>query len=417
MPIVIDGLYNIGRNVKHFELNDCEVTLNLVVEIIETMVQLTSVDLFYIKVSGDVEEAENLPECKFLTHLKLVESDSLFKVFHRAVNLHEICFQADIQKKLELSLFEDILRHQKKLKSLELINIRFSNLFDSNFDFPFQLKSLTIHNCHFRDKENIEKFLERQTQLEDVDMTVSNMKLQLDRNRYFEESLSIIAKRKHLKHLALDIENYDFANMNFLHHCINDCVENLTLSLEQTSCPLTSILKTFPNLQSLALSVKVIDDETVVYINEKLSKLKKIKITKFPSEFFAKLKLKNLKSLHVNEANIELEHWMKFIDSNLNITELIINFTFFMDLSEDFIDIVTRKLKLEHLELIDKWIGMKNDIYFMICENSKSLKYLKLHNINVEQNFDESDKEFLRSRGLRFHLFNDESLNTPMVPF
>jgi hypothetical protein len=108
---------------------------------------------------------------------------------------------------------------------------------------------------------------------------------------------------------------------------------------------------------------------------------------------------------------------MEFLDNNPTITKLIIVFTFFVDLSEDFIDRVTKKLNLEHLELIDKWIGMENEVYKMICENSKSLKYLKLHNINVEKNFEEVDKEYLRSRNIQFHLYNEESLNAPMVPF
>lgn len=108
---------------------------------------------------------------------------------------------------------------------------------------------------------------------------------------------------------------------------------------------------------------------------------------------------------------------MNFLENHSNITKLIINFTFFMDISEEFIDTVTKRLKLEHLELIDKWVGMNNEIYLTICENSPSLKYLKLWNINVEKDFEECDKEFLRSRNIRFHLFNDESLNTPMVPF
>lgn len=166
----------------------------------------------------------------------------------------------------------------------------------------------------------------------------------------------------------------------------------------------------------MELSIKEIDQETIEYFNVHLNNLCNLKISKFPSEAFGKLKLKSLDLLHMNETNIQLDHLMEFLENHSNITKLIINFTFFMDLNEEFIDIITKKLKLQHLEL-EKWIGMRTEIYVSICQNSPKLKYLKLWNINVEQDFDEQDKEYLRSRNINFYLFNDESLNTPMVPF
>lgn len=416
VKLVIDGLWNIGKNVKFLELNDCEIPKDNFVKILKTMEMLEKIDLLNVKISDETHD--NLPDFKNLKVIKIVECNSVFEIFRLAANICEICFQADDRQNLSLQSFEELLSQQKKLTCLELINIKFSDFLGTKQTFPFQLTSLTIHECHFNERENFEHFLASQRNLEEVELTVNRMKLNLDRLRYFEGSLLVIVKLKNLKKLSLEIEDYNFANMNFLHQAVNPKVDHLKLSVEKASCQITSILRVFPNLNSLDLSIKDIDQGNIDYINKNLQKLQSLKISKFPSELFGKFKIKNLKSLHVNETNIELENWTEFTDNHLNITKLIINFTFFIDLSDDFIDKVTKKLtKLEHVELIDKWIGMKNEIYLAICENSKNLKYLKLWNINVEKNFDESDKEFLRDRNIKFHLYNDESLNTPMIPF
>lgn len=417
---VIRELHNFGRNVKYFELNDCGVSTEKLVKILNTMEKLESVVLMTVKTADEAKnmcDRSSLPELKCLSHLKVVESDMLFEIFLKARTLEEICFQAHDCQNVNLKSLEELLSSQQKLKTFEIINVRFSNFLENKIKFPFQLRSLTIHQCHFKEKENFESFLESQNELTEIDLTINNMKLQLDRVRYFEDSLATVLKHKSLKQVNLEIENYNFANTNFLRQSTNENVESLKLTLAQTTCPAVDVLKIFPNIETLELSLKNIDDDSLKFINEHLHKLQALTITKFSSEAFAKLKIKNLKSLHINETNIQPEHWLEFLENQPKITKLVINFTFFMDLTEDFIDTITRKLNLEHIELIDKWIGMKNEIYETICANCKNLKYLKLWNINVEKDFDETDKEFLRSRNIEFHLFNDESLNTPMVPF
>jgi hypothetical protein len=412
LKLVIDGLWNIGTNLKFLELNDCEVLKKNLLMVFKSMKMVTRVDIVNVKVAG--ESDESLPEFKNLKYLKVVDSDCLFDIFLQTGSLYEICFQADDKRNMNLKSLEELLIRQRKLKVLELINIKFSNFFEVKQTFPFKLISLTIHQCHFKEKENLEHFLEAQKSLKEVELTVHSMKLNLDRQRYFEGSLTIVMKLKNLKQLSVDIDDYDFSNMNF----INQNVEHLKLNVEKSSCLIISVLRMFPNLKSFELSAKEVDRETILYMNENIQNLQSLKISKFPTELFGKLKIKNLKSIHVNETSIDLQDWMEFLENNQNVTKLIINFTFFIDLSEDFIDQVTRKLtKLEHIELIDKWVGMKNEIYQMICENCINLKYLKLWNINVEKDFDDTDKEFLRRRNIKFDLYNDESLNTPMIPF
>lgn len=418
--LVVDGMLNIGRNFKFFELHDCEISTENLAKLLNSMKQLTRLDLINAKVSGDLQTDSTLPELENLQQLNVVESQFDFQAIRKARNLLAISIQVDDRKSLNLEAFEKLLHQLNKLKTLKLSNIRLANFLNRQQSFSFQLTTLTIHRCHFREKESLESFLDGQQMLEEVEMTISDLKLNLDRLRYFEDSLATgVVRQKHLKRLTLSVENYNFANFNFLHQCMNENVENLSLSLEQTSCPVKSILQAFPNVQQLELSTKdELDEPSLDYINANCQRLETFKVTKhFGSETFGKLKVKNLKCLHVNEANIEQRHWMEFLSNSPNITKLVLNFSFFMDLSEDFIDLVTKSLKLEHLELIDKWIGMRNDVYVKICENSRNLKYLKLWNINVEKDFDEADRDYLRSRNIRFHLYNDESLNSPMVPF
>ena len=411
------GLLNIGRNVKLFELNDSEISFENLLKIMRTMNHLTTVYLTNVNFSGDIYDSmKDTPDFFFLTNLNIIKSGAPFDIFKKAKNLIEIYFDAENCKSLNLVSFEELLILQTKLKILTLIKIQFCNFLDHKI-FPFQLKSLTIHQCYFKEKECLERFLEMQKRLENIDLAINSLNLKLDHARYFDDSLCVIANEKSLKNFSLEIDNYNFINTNFLRHCLNANVEDLKLSMMNTCLPIMSILRAFPKITSLELSVKEIDQETIEYFNVNLNNLRNLKILKFPSEAFGKLKLKSLNSLHMYETNIQLEHWMEFLESNSNITKLIINFTFFMDLNEEFIDTITKKLKLEHLELIEKWIGMRNEIYLTICQNSPKLKYLKLWNINVEKDFDEQDKEYLRSRNIRFHLFNDESLNTPMVPF
>lgn len=416
IELLADGLLNIGSNIKHFEVNDSEISAENLVAITNTMEHLTNVCLINIKVSGEVPVDLKLPEFRSLTHLKIIKSDTPFDIFNQAQLLSEIFYEADNCKSLNLAGLEIILHNSRRLKTLALINIRFRDFLEDK-NFPFQLKSLTIHQCYIKQKENLENFLEMQCKLEEVDITIDNMKLKLDHARYFDDSLCFIVSHKTLRKITLDIDNYNFVNVNFLRHYCNENVKHLKLNLVNTTLAVTSILRVFPNIDSLELSIKEIDQESIDYINENLQSLRELKVSKFPNESFGKLKLNNLTSLNVNETNLEFKHWMEFLVNHLKITKLIINFTFFMDLSEDFIDEITKKLKLEHLELIDKWVGLSNEIYVKICENTPSLKYLKLWNINVEKDFDDHDKEYLRSRNIKFHLYNDESLNTPMVPF
>lgn len=411
---VIDGVTNVGSFVRHFELYDCRISMNDLVSLLQAMKLLTRVGLINVKESQrDLKES---PEFDFLTQLKFIECDCWFEVFKKAKKIKEIHFQADC-KNVDLKNFEEILMNQTNLQSLLLINLKSTNFLANDLIFPFQIKSLTVQNCHFKTKENFELFLDRQNSLTDVDLTISNMKLYLDRIRYFEDSLKILTTKKTLKTFSLEINEYKFSSTNFLNQNVNENVKKLKLNFAQTNFPFVSILKVFPNVDSLEISIQDINDSNIETLNKNLMNIKHLKIIKFPSEIFAKLRMKFLKSLHIHETNIQVEQWLEFLEKHLNITKLIINFTFFMNIPDDFIDTITKKLKLEHLELIDKLIGMKNDIYKNICENCKTLKYLKLWNINVEKNFDENDKNYLRSGNISFHLFNDESLNSQMILF
>lgn len=414
---VIDNLVDISWSLTDFEMNSCKVTRNELSGLLVLMNNLESLAIVNIKFEESFPVVEQLPELSFLKRLKITDCESFSNFFIKAPNLRKVSFQAGKVKNQNLDFLQHILMKQGKLTSLNLENIQFTNFLEKIVSFPFQLKHLAVHLCHFRRKDHFEEFLKSQRELEEVELTIGNMKLSLDRNNYFEESLAIIFKKRTLRKLSLDVEKYEFRNSNFLKQCSNPNLKALKISHEQSFFKLSTFLRAFPNIESLKLDVKEIDDDSIKFINENLSTLTSLKIAKFPSEAFGRLKVKSLSSLHVHETNIKHQDWLQFVDNNQQITKLIVNFIIFMDSSESLIDAISKKLNLEHIELIDKWIGMKNEIYVMLCENCKNLKYLKLWNINVEKDFDESDKEYLRSRNIKFHLFNDETLNTPMIPF
>lgn len=427
--VIIEGITCLRAFLKHVEISDCVLSIEDLTKVFEKLRQVTNIVLINVKLtecsrlklaelSGKPNFVQKLPKFNSLTHLEIVKCDCFFELFLKARNLQDVSVELGDQKNLNLKCFEHLLLNQSSLKALELIDIQFSDFLEEDLQFPFCLTSLTIQHCHFKVKEHLEKFIERQDNLKCVDLTVSSMKLKLDRSHYFEESLALVIAMQQLTEVSLDIENYNFANFKFLTRAINQNVRKLRLSVFQSSCSVNSILKVFPMIEKLDICSKEMGEDDISYFNEHLDQLLELKVSKrFPSEAFGRLKLKRLKSLHMNETNVDIEHWSAFLVNNPSITKLIINFNFFVDLSEDLIDTITKSLKLEHVELIDKWIGMRNDIYEMICCNCESLKYLKLWNINVEKDFDEDDKNYLRERNIKFHLFNDESLNAPMVPF
>lgn len=428
MDQIIQGIATIGVHVKQVELSDCVLSIEDLSTIFDKLRNVKKIELLNVKLSELSTQKlaelsrrpsflQKIPKFSNLTHLEVVKSDCFFEFFLRARNVKDVSLELGDQKIVDLKSFEQFLMNQPKLKALELVDIRFSNFLECDLNFPFQLTSLTINYCHIKVKDHLENFIKRQKSIDRFDLTVDSMKLKLDRIHYFEDSIGIVLAMNNLREVSLDIENYNFSNLKFLNQTANS-VRKLKLSAILTTCSVHSILKSFPMVNSLEISAKEMGDQDISYINDNLTQLQELKISKrFPSEAFGRLKLKNLSSLHMNETNIELEHWKVFLGNNSSIKKLIINFNFFVDLSEDLIEVITKALKLDHLELIDKWIGMRNDIYVMICENCKTLRYLKLWNINVEKDFDDEDKSYLRERNVKFHVFNDESLNAPMVPF
>lgn len=413
----IENLADIAWNLTDFEMNNCKTERRVLSNLLCLTENLRNLSLVNITFEESFSLVTEPPELKFLRNLRIMDCDFFGNIFEKASNLQKLSFQAGNARNQNLDYLQKILQKQEKLEILSLENVQFTNFLEDRPRFHFQLKRLSIHLCHFSVKESFEDFLESQNELQEVEMTIGNMKLSLDRSNYFEETLSIIFRKSTLRKLSLEFEKYELRNLSFFKRCINQNLKALKIANELSFPEISTFLRACPNIESLDLSVKEIDDESIKFINENLIFLTSLKIAKFPSEAFGRLKIKSLSSLHVHETNIKHQDWLQFVDNNKQITKLIVNFIIFMDSSESLIDAISKKLKLEHVELIDKWIGMKNEIYVMLCENCKNLKYLKLWNINVEKDFDDSDKEYLRSRNIKFHLFNDETLNTPMIPF
>lgn len=410
-PKLLHGLQNIGANLRCIEFNYCNLYIDEFLKILEVnQHHLTSLSLIHTKI---LEKPQKFFDFECLESFKVVESEIELVFLEKAKKLREVHVEVNECCTVDLKEFQKILFRQKKLKSLVMINLRLSNIFDGLIKAEFQLENFSVVNCHFNHKENFEKFLENQLKIFDLEFSINNLKLQLDRVRYYEGILENILKNKFLKCLNLNVENYNFANLNFLPL---NCIENLSINLKSTNFSLITFLKTFQNLKSLELDLKELTNEEIIFLNEHKN-LTHMKISNLSSEIFSKLKFKSIKSLHI-ETCIEPCHWHVFADNNLELTKLVINFSFLMDFDVNLLEALIKKLpKIEHLELINKYVGFDNKIYKMICENCKNLKYLKLWNINIEKNFNEEDKNYLRERNVKFILFNDETLNAPMISF
>ncbi|KAG5672254.1 hypothetical protein PVAND_002396 [Polypedilum vanderplanki] len=407
--VLENGLENIGVNLKSIEFNDCCLYAQEFVKILNYSKNLTHLKILFSKINESSHEDLILP---FLSNLKIRMSDINFELFHKIESLKKIQLEVNETTNTDVSTFQQILNKNSKLKTLTLVNLRLSNLFDIKMKQNFQLEILNIIQCHFKHKENFEIFLDSQKLLKEVELSFSHMKLGNDRVRYFESIVESIMKKKTLKNLTLNIEEYNFCSFNFLE--VNR-IENFTLRLKDTNFSSAQYLKYFPTLKSLELEVKELTNENMEILNNSL--VNHLEIYNLTSECFSKLKIKSLKSLHLHETSLNEKDWMTFIENNPQIIKLVINFSLIMDFDVKLLDKITKKLNLEHIELTDKYIGFENEIYIMIVENCSKLKYIKLWNINIEKNFEEKDKEFLKKRNIKFHLFNDESLNKPMVPF
>lgn len=407
---LIDGLENIGANIKTLEFNDCSLNASDFVHILEITNNLKHLKVFNSKILGSVYKFLDL---KHLISLKIIKSEVSYEIFNNVRNLHNIEIETHETNNIDLTHFQKILFSQLKLKHLTLINLRLSNLFDTKMDCSFQLESLKLIQCHFRHKENFEIFLENQMSMADIELSLSNMKLALDRVRYYDSIIACLMRKYSLTSLTLNIEEYKFASFSFMEGCR---AIKLSLRSKDTNFSSSPFLKYFPLLESLEVDIKELNDENLEIINTS-SRLITLKIINISSDCFGNVKNKNIQSLYIHETLIDQCDWKKFIENNPQIIKLVIRFSFLMDFDVNFLEYITQKLNLVHIELIDRYVGFDNGIYKMICENCNRLKYIKLWNINIEKNFDEIDKDFLRRKNIKFHLFNDESLNKPMIPF
>jgi hypothetical protein len=410
--VLMSGLGNIGVSVKIVEFVDCKMHANDFVRILSTIQNLQKLTVIHTKIIG---EAEIFLSFEHLESLRVINSEIDYEMFKCALNLREVLVEAIECQKIDLCEFQKTLCRQLQLKSLVLINLRFSNLFDMNrMTYPFQLSSLEIYNCHFSHKEHFEQFLVIQNNLNEMELAISNMKLGLDRTRYFESVIECVLQKELLKCLTLKIDEYNFSNFNFM---LTNHIETLSVSLRNTNFVSSNYLKYFTNLKSLELDQKELFDEDYEVLS-KIESLNHLKVSNLKSEHFGKLKIKNLSSLHIHETEIDAIDWIKFVENNSKVTKLAINFSLLVEFDKNLLEFLTQKWKdLEHVELIDKYVGFENTIYEMICGNCKNLKYLKLWNINIEKDFSDEDRIYLKDRNVKFHLFNDESLNKPMIPF
>lgn len=405
-----------NQNLTEVEFRGCSFKKSDFREILRNLPQLRKFVITNTIIEDLTGSSGEIPVLDKLTFLKISHSNFCFDLFKSSRNLNEMLVDLSGMKNhlLELEGFDEFLPSQKNLKHLELTDLLDKDAFLKDFgsEINFQLETLKINQCHFKQIKNFEKFLKTQKNIRNFDLSFQDRNEQEEVEEFgqYLEVLDHILRLKSLRSVVLE-----FSHLNPIRSApsflqANENVDFLTCNFNGLCSE--RIIKLFPNLKHLELKAKFMNEEQVDFLNQFLAKLESLKVVNFPSDFFRKLKFKNLAAIEICETNIEPDSWEEFINNNPGIKKLVINYAFFMEMTNEVIDTLTKRFKnLVHFELLDKYIGTKNDIYQTICENCPNLKYLKLYNINIEENFSDLDKNYLKSRGIKFDLFNDVSLS------
>jgi hypothetical protein len=172
----------------------------------------------------------------------------------------------------------------------------------------------------------------------------------------------------------------------------------------------------FMDLLNVFKELKVLELDQVFFngptIESGIKNVRALKIYSCSRDIFSTVIFKDLVEFEANYTPLQIQHWDSFLKCNSDLKKLVIRCTFGIDLSDECINFVTKNLSaLEHFEILDKYVKVNNEIYKIICQNCSNLKYLKLWNINIEKEFNEIDKNYLRSKGINCELYNDISLS------
>lgn len=188
----------------------------------------------------------------------------------------------------------------------------------------------------------------------------------------------------------------------------NSCVNKIKFTRSDFSVRiLLDILKVTKNLKLLEL------DQTLIrnYENLTVDNVTNLKITNCNREILKTVNFSNLECLNLEHTPFQLENWQHLLVQNRKIRKLIVKCTFGIDLSDRVFSEISRNLvHLEHLEILDKYVNVNNSVYKIIGDNCKNLKYLKMYNTNITENFSDADRNYLKSKNIECELYNDVSL-------
>lgn len=413
---LLKSIPSIKSDLFEIELRGCKLEKRNLLTIFQNLPELKKISVTNTLIGNMSETLEGKAVLMKLKVLKISHSNFCFDLLTDTPKLEELIVDLSGSKSTQLSLtgFDDYFKTLKSLKYFESVSVLKKEIFDSDgFDETnINLAVLKICQCHFLNKKCLESFVKTQRQIEIFELSIDDPPDQNEVDEFgdYVEILDIILKLTTLKTFSLETNHLNTIRYTPIYFNVNSNVTSFICNTDGLCNE--KMIRLFPNLQHLELKTKVIEDYQIDFLNQTLEKLESLKLVTFPSDAFKQLKLKNLKTIEIYETNIEPLCWNDFIKNHQGISKLIVNYSFFMEMGDEVIDYITKELKnLVHFELIDKYIGTKNDIYKLICENCQKLEYLKLWNINIEEDFNDDDKDYLKRRGVKFDLFNDVSLN------
>lgn len=226
-----------------------------------------------------------------------------------------------------------------------------------------------------------------------------------------KESHQFESQRKYQKIVIKNFSDADFQFIFKVFSFYSNCITHVKFVRANFEVDrFLDLLTVFQEIRMLELDQVFFKDPLVQDIG--VENVRTLRISSCNREIFNTIVFKNLTSFEANYTPLQIHHWEPFLKYNPTIKKLVIRCTFGIDLSDQCINLITKSLKdLEHFEILDKFVKVNNEVYKIISQNCPNLKYLKLWNINIEQNFTDNDKNYLRSKGINCQLFNDTSLS------
>jgi hypothetical protein len=293
----------------------------------------------------------------------------------------------------------NFLIDQRNLKTLKLLYLNISGLFEKDFsaDVPFKLETIEIHNVQLDNNRviNFVKFMNFQTNLRSIHILDEDYRHVLCRP---DDIFKCILKLKKLKSMELNMDYFQFASPAEVFSTINPSIETFVYrvwDIHTNSRTIGYMLvdrlaRCMPNLQKLEINCfQEITSNDLICLNKLnlvelnlrtigqncvkdlcLPKLKKIVLNAFEEDDF-------------NDNQALTEPWINFFKTHKNLEYF--SFECWAEFSEEILEVLFDQLRnLKYLELgLSKKNSKAAEIIAERHKMLKDLEYIKVYVVPV----------------------------------